>query len=190
MHPVCYPDTLCSLSTKKTVILSYSVDCIDNGCAVCVEFLVLFAKLIPDWQYVWYVRAKDAFFHLENHEFAQYMSNAISSHHTWLGMELMDSLTFETCFWLSWFNSQTLLILSAMEASNHEFAQYMSNAISSHHTWLGNLKKMVYERAIVPLQLDSSKCGFGHSKLYRCIFKNADRETFTAEETDHAGCGA
>ena len=32
-------------------------------------------------------------------------------------MELMDSLTFETCFWLSWFNSQTLLILSAMEAS-------------------------------------------------------------------------
>ena len=38
----------------------------------------------------------------------------------------------------------------------------MSNAISSHHTWLGNLKKMVYERAIVPLQLDSSKCGFGH----------------------------
>ncbi|MCI8379693.1 MAG: hypothetical protein HFH72_14470 [Lachnospiraceae bacterium] len=45
---------------------------------------------------------------------------------------------------------------------NHEFAQYMNNAISSHHTWLGNLKKMVYERAIVPLQLDSSKCGFGH----------------------------
>lgn len=45
---------------------------------------------------------------------------------------------------------------------NQEFAQYMSNAISSHHTWLGNLKKMVYGRAIVPLQLDSSKCGFGH----------------------------
>lgn len=45
---------------------------------------------------------------------------------------------------------------------NEEFAQYMSNAISSHHTWLGNLKKMVYGRAIVPLQLDSSKCGFGH----------------------------
>lgn len=43
-----------------------------------------------------------------------------------------------------------------------EFAQYMENAISSHHAWLGNLKKMVNIRAIIPLQLDSSKCGFGH----------------------------
>ena len=45
---------------------------------------------------------------------------------------------------------------------NQEFAQYMNNAITSHHTWLGNLKKMVTERTITPLQLDSSKCGFGH----------------------------
>lgn len=43
-----------------------------------------------------------------------------------------------------------------------EFAQYMRNAISSHHTWLGNLKKMVDSRTVTPLQLDSSKCGFGH----------------------------
>lgn len=43
-----------------------------------------------------------------------------------------------------------------------EFAQYMKNAISSHHSWLGNLKKMVNSRMIAPLQLDSSKCGFGH----------------------------
>lgn len=43
-----------------------------------------------------------------------------------------------------------------------EFSQYMKNAISSHHTWLGNLKKMVTERTVTPLQLDSSKCGFGH----------------------------
>ena len=43
-----------------------------------------------------------------------------------------------------------------------EFSQYMKNAISSHHTWLGNLKKMVDSRTITPLQLDSSKCGFGH----------------------------
>lgn len=43
-----------------------------------------------------------------------------------------------------------------------EFAQYMENAISSHHAWLGNLKKMMNIRAIIPLQLDSSKCGFGH----------------------------
>ncbi len=45
---------------------------------------------------------------------------------------------------------------------NKEFAQYMSSAISSHNTWLGNLKKMVDGRKVIPLQLDSSKCGFGH----------------------------
>ena len=45
---------------------------------------------------------------------------------------------------------------------NREFAQYMRNAISAHHTWLDNLKKMVNTQTIIPLQLDSSKCGFGH----------------------------
>lgn len=45
---------------------------------------------------------------------------------------------------------------------NSEFAQYVNNAINAHHTWLGNLKRMVDERTVIPLQLDSSKCGFGH----------------------------
>lgn len=45
---------------------------------------------------------------------------------------------------------------------NKEFAEYMKNAISSHHVWLDNLHKMVRERKVMPLQLDSSKCGFGH----------------------------
>lgn len=45
---------------------------------------------------------------------------------------------------------------------NQEFAQYVSNAISAHHTWLNNLKNMVNQRTVKPLQLDSSKCGFGH----------------------------
>lgn len=45
---------------------------------------------------------------------------------------------------------------------NQEFSNYMTNAISSHYTWLNNLKKMVTENTIFPLQLDSSKCGFGH----------------------------
>ncbi len=44
----------------------------------------------------------------------------------------------------------------------HEFAQYLSNAINAHRVWLSNLKKMVETREIIPLQLDSSKCGFGH----------------------------
>lgn len=45
---------------------------------------------------------------------------------------------------------------------NSEFAKYVNNAISAHHTWLGNLKNMVTSRTVMPLQLDSSKCGFGH----------------------------
>lgn len=43
-----------------------------------------------------------------------------------------------------------------------EFAKYVSNAISAHRTWLSNLQKMAQSRTITPLQLDSSKCGFGH----------------------------
>lgn len=45
---------------------------------------------------------------------------------------------------------------------NAEFARHISNAITAHQTWLRNLKNMVLQRSIVPLQLDSSKCGFGH----------------------------
>lgn len=45
---------------------------------------------------------------------------------------------------------------------NSEFAKYVSNAITAHQTWLTLLKRMVTEQIILPLQLDSSKCGFGH----------------------------
>lgn len=45
---------------------------------------------------------------------------------------------------------------------NEEFAGYMRTAITAHRTWLGNLQKMVDNKSISPLQLDSSKCGFGH----------------------------
>lgn len=43
-----------------------------------------------------------------------------------------------------------------------EFAKYVQDAITAHRTWLNNLKNMVDTRKIVPLQLDSTKCGFGH----------------------------
>lgn len=45
---------------------------------------------------------------------------------------------------------------------NEEFAQYVSNAIASHHAWLDTLRKMIAEKKVSPLQLDASKCGFGH----------------------------
>lgn len=45
---------------------------------------------------------------------------------------------------------------------NQEFAQYVQSAVSSHNAWLGNLKKMVYSQQVTPLQLDSTKCAFGH----------------------------
>ena len=43
-----------------------------------------------------------------------------------------------------------------------EFAKYMDRAINAHTAWLDNLKKMVSERTVLPLQLDAAKCGFGH----------------------------
>ena len=43
-----------------------------------------------------------------------------------------------------------------------EFAGYMDRAIHAHEAWLANLKKMVEEETILPLQFDAAKCGFGH----------------------------
>ncbi len=45
---------------------------------------------------------------------------------------------------------------------NNEFAKYVQSAVSAHKTWLRNLENMVKNRSIIPLQLDASKCGFGH----------------------------
>ncbi len=43
-----------------------------------------------------------------------------------------------------------------------EFVKHINNAITAHQAWLRNLKNMIRQRSIVPLQLDSTKCGFGH----------------------------
>lgn len=45
---------------------------------------------------------------------------------------------------------------------SQEFAKYLGNAITAHQTWLANLKNMVAERNALPIQLDDTKCGFGH----------------------------
>ena len=43
-----------------------------------------------------------------------------------------------------------------------EFAGYMDTAISAHKAWLNNLAHMVQEKQVLPIQLNSAKCGFGH----------------------------
>ena len=43
-----------------------------------------------------------------------------------------------------------------------EFAKYIDKAIVAHKAWLENLKKMVDNRTIEPIQFDAHKCGFGH----------------------------
>lgn len=43
-----------------------------------------------------------------------------------------------------------------------EFAKYMDKAINAHENWLSTLKEMVDKQKVIPLQLDSAKCGFGH----------------------------
>ena len=48
------------------------------------------------------------------------------------------------------------------DLTNQEFVKYIENAITAHDSWLANLKNIVDNRTILPLQQDSSKCGFGH----------------------------
>lgn len=43
-----------------------------------------------------------------------------------------------------------------------EFVKYLDKAINAHKIWLVNLKNIVKNRTIMPLQLDNTKCGFGH----------------------------
>ena len=43
-----------------------------------------------------------------------------------------------------------------------EFVKYMDTAINAHKTWLSNLRKMAVDHRFRPIQLDASKCGFGH----------------------------
>lgn len=54
--------------------------------------------------------------------------------------------------------------------TNEEFINYIEKAKESHKVWLENLKRVVEERRLLPLQLDGNKCAFGH--FYDAI--NAD----------------
>ena len=45
---------------------------------------------------------------------------------------------------------------------NQIFLNAVQNAVGAHQKWLGTLKSMVEERSSKPLQLDDTKCAFGH----------------------------
>lgn len=48
------------------------------------------------------------------------------------------------------------------DLENKEFVKYIENAITAHGNWIAKLREMVNSRTILPLQQNSSKCGFGH----------------------------
>ncbi|WP_097026894.1 methyl-accepting chemotaxis protein [Clostridium peptidivorans] len=51
---------------------------------------------------------------------------------------------------------------SSNSINNKDFIAYMEKAKKSHEEWLVNLRRSVDEMNTYPLQLDGSKCAFGH----------------------------
>ena len=64
---------------------------------------------------------------------------------------------------------------SFFRLENREFAKHVRNAVEAHNIWLNNLRNMVEERKVAPLQLDSAKCGFGH--FYHSVKPNISEIT-------------
>ena len=51
---------------------------------------------------------------------------------------------------------------------NRQFIGSIQNAVKAHENWLGQLKQMVADGEVRPLQTDATKCGFGH--FYYSVF--------------------
>lgn len=51
---------------------------------------------------------------------------------------------------------------SSNSITNKEFISYIEKAFKAHKNWLGNLKRAIDEMKTYPLQLDGTKCAFGH----------------------------
>ncbi len=56
---------------------------------------------------------------------------------------------------------------------NQVFLNTVQSAVEAHQKWLGTLEKMVAEQTCTPLQLDDTKCAFGH---FYYAMKPANRE--------------
>lgn len=51
---------------------------------------------------------------------------------------------------------------SIYKMENKMFVKHVHAAISAHQAWLSNLKNIVDTKEIIPIQMDETKCGFGH----------------------------
>lgn len=54
------------------------------------------------------------------------------------------------------------LLGSKNAISNQELVQSLNNAKDAHGTWVGNLRRIVGEMRTYPIQINGSKCAFGH----------------------------
>ncbi len=66
--------------------------------------------------------------------------------------------------------------------TDQELANILTNAKQQHQTWLDTLKSAVDNKHIVPLQVDSTRCGFGH--FYQSLEVNDDRIKDLWDEID------
>ncbi len=66
--------------------------------------------------------------------------------------------------------------------TDQELANILTNAKQQHQTWMDTLKSAVDNKHIVPLQVDSTRCGFGH--FYQSLEVNDDRIKGLWDEID------
>lgn len=71
------------------------------------------------------------------------------------------------------------------QLENQNFAQYIEKAINAHKSWLNNLRKIVEEKTIYPLQVNDKKCGFGHFYYAITPVNPEVREIWKALEEKH-----
>lgn len=60
--------------------------------------------------------------------------------------------------------------------TNAQFENHIHKAVTAHKKWLESLHRIVEERMIYPLQLDDTKCGFGHF-YYAMVPQNEQVQT-------------
>lgn len=63
---------------------------------------------------------------------------------------------------------QAVKLMGAMNSDpfymidNSVFASYIQRAMDAHDKWMNNLHSMIENKTVIPVQLDETKCGFGH----------------------------